>query len=374
MRVLIVRTMPEFSIDIYSENLISGLKTVRPDWEIIELTPRPFKRTNSSFLYRVQKYYERFWRYPRMVSQQIKAADIFHIVEPCDGHIVYWLKEKGKPIVVTCHDLINFSYPENAQKNTQIPQLSNNAWRYSVKGMKYADGVITVSEATAKDTTRILNIDPTRIKTVPNGVEPIFRPLPREEIRSFRHQQRISATTTCILNVGSNHPRKNIGNILQALVILKEKDLPIQFWKVGADFTVEQKEFIKTHHLNSNIKYLGQPDKSTLCQIYNAADLLLAPSLYEGFGITLLEAMACGTPVITGNVSAMPEVVGDAGILVDPRNSEEIAGEILRFCHNSLNYNELIEKGLARAKLFTWENTAEEVAKVYSHIIKQSIN
>jgi glycosyltransferase involved in cell wall biosynthesis len=372
MRVAIVRTMPEFSIDNYSDNLILGLKTVHPDWEIIELAPRPFERTNSAFAYRVQKYYERFWRYPRLVSQQIKAADIFHIVEPCDGHIVYWLKDKGKPIVVTCHDLINFSYPENAQKNTQIPQLSDNAWRYSVRGMKYADRIIAVSDATAKDTAQILNISPTRIKVVPNGVEAVFHPLSKEEILSFRKQQRIPWETTCVLNVGSNHPRKNIDNILKSIAILQEKGLPIQFWKVGADFSTKQKEFIKTHNLEKNVRYLGKPDKSTLCQIYNAADLLLAPSLYEGFGITLLEAMACGTPVITGNVSAMPEVVGDAGILVDPKNCQEIAHEVLRLHQNIGDRQSIIEQGIARTKLFTWKNTAEEVANLYNDIVKHA--
>lgn len=372
MRVAIVRAMPELSIDIYSKNLILGLRKVRPDWEIIELAPRPFDRTNSSLIYRIQKYYERFWRYPKLVSWQVKSVDLYHIVEPCVGHIVYWVKEKGKPIVVTCHDLINFSYPENAQKNTQIPQLSDNAWRYSVNGMKQADRIVAVSEATAKDTSRILDISPKLIEVVPNGVETIFRPLPETEILSFRKQQGVSSETICLLNVGSNHPRKNISNILQAIAILKEKGLLIQFWKVGVDFTAEQKKFIQTNYLDNNVKYLGKPNKLALRQIYNAADILLAPSLYEGFGITLLEAMACGTPVITGSVSAMPEVVGNAGILVDPRNSQAIADEVLHLAQNPQIYHELVEKGLARAKLFTWENTAKEIAEVYSQILHQT--
>jgi glycosyltransferase involved in cell wall biosynthesis len=368
MRVAIVRTMPEFSIDIYSENLISGLKKVRPNWEIIELVPRAFDRTNSSFSYRVQKYYERFWGYPRLVSKQISSVDLFHVVEPCDGHIVYWLKNKGKPIVVTCHDLINFSFPDNTKSSTQLPQLSDNAWKYSVKGMKYADRIISVSAATAKDTTQILNIAPELINVVPNGVESIFQPLPKEQVKSLRDRWE-SSSTFCLLNVGTNHPRKNISNILQALAILKEMNLSFQFWKVGADFTVEQQQFIQNHNLTSNIKYLGKPDKLTLCEIYNAADLLLAPSLYEGFGITILEAMACGTPVITGEVSAMPEVVGDAGVLVDPKDAKAIANAVNRLQKDSLYYQQLSKKSLERVKLFTWEQTAEKVAEVYEKLL-----
>ena len=372
MRIAIARTMAEFSIDVYTNGLISGLKAVRPDWEIIELAPRSFDRSSSSWLLRVQKYYERFWRYPRKVKQQV--ADIFHIIEPCDAHLVYWLKQTGQPAIVTCHDLINYFYRDNLKGSVQLPLISRSAWLYAVKGMKYADRVIAVSSATAKDTTQILNIEPARICVIPNAVEATFQPLAKAEIESFRERQGIGSETFCLLNVGVNHPRKNISTILQAVEILAQKGLRIQFWKVGADFTVEQKEFIQTHNLNAWIKYFGNPDKSTLVQIYNAANVLIAPSLHEGFGITLLEAMACGTPVITSNISAMPEVVSDTGVLVNPSNAMEIADAAIRLQKNPVYYQELVRKSLHRVKSFTWEKTAEKVAEVYEELINfQSI-
>lgn len=367
MRVAIARTMAEFSIDIYSDSLISGLRVVRPDWEIVELAPRSFDRTSSSWQLRIQKYYERFWRYPRMVRQQ--GADIFHIIEPCDAHVVYWLQKMGKPTVITCHDLINFFYRDNLQGSVQLPFISRSAWLYAVKGMKYADRIIAVSSATAKDTTQILNIEPERITVIPNAVEPIFQLLPPEQSESFRKKQEISPETFCLLNVGGNHPRKNISTILEAVTILKQLGLVIEFWKAGADFTSEQKEFIQTQGIENCVRYLGKPDKSTLVQIYNAADILVAPSLYEGFGITILEAMACGTPVITSNVSAMPEVAGSAGYLVNPRDCQEIVAAVLRLHDDSIYYQELVEQGLARVKLFTWEKTAERVAEVYEKTV-----
>jgi glycosyltransferase involved in cell wall biosynthesis len=159
--------------------------------------------------------------------------------------------------------------------------------------------------------TKFWGIECDRITVVPNAVESIFQCLLQQERDLFRQQHQISRETTCLLNVGSNHPRKNILTILKVLLNLKNRQLPVHFWKTGADFNDEQK-YLSRPQLRRFITYLGQPDKQTLVQIYNAADILLAPSIQEGFGMTILEAMACGTPVITSNMSAMPEVAGDA--------------------------------------------------------------
>lgn len=367
MRVAIARTMAEFSLDIYTNNLIAGLKKVRPEWEIIELAPKSFDRGSSSILLRIQKYYERFWKYPRSVRQQ--RADIYHIVEPCDGHIAYWLKNSGRPSVITCHDLANYFFSDNLQGSVQLPIVSKRAWMYSVNGMRVADHIISISSATAEDTTEILKLDPTYITVIPNGVEAIFQPLPTTESVAFRQQQKISTETFCLLNVGGDHPRKNIDKILEAIAILKDKQLPISFWKAGADFTAAQQQFIQDRGLESIVRHFGKPDKSMLVRLYNAADILVAPSLYEGFGITLLEAMACGTPVITSNTSAMPEVVGDAGVLVTPTSADEIAAAAIRLYHEQPFYQELVDRGLERVKAFTWESNAERVAQVYERTI-----
>jgi glycosyltransferase involved in cell wall biosynthesis len=367
MRIAIARTMAEFSLNIYTDNLIAGLKKVRPEWEIIELAPKLFDRGSSSLSLRFQKYYERFWNYPQVVRQQV--VDIFHIVEPCDAHIAYWLQKSDTPIVVTCHDLANYFFPDNLQGSVQLPIVSKRAWMYSVNGMRVADHIISISSATAEDTIEILNIDPTDITVIPNAVEAIFQPLPKVESVAFRQQHEISTETFCLLNVGGDHPRKNINKILEAIAILKDKQLPISFWKAGADFTAAQQQFIQDRGLESIVRHFGKPDKSTLLRLYNAADVLVAPSLYEGFGITLLEAMACGTPAITSNASAMPEVVGDAGVLVTPTSADEIAAAAVRLYHDPQFYQELVDRGLERVKAFTWESNAERVAQVYERTL-----
>lgn len=367
-KITFVRTMPHFSMDVYANGLIEGLKTHHPSCEIVELVPRSFNRDSYSLNIRMQKAYERFWRFPKEVQQQ--STDIFHIVDHSDAHIVRWLKKTGKPVVVTCHDLINFVYPENLQSSVRLPIISDILARYSIEAMKIADFVIAVSSETAKNIDRILKIDSACIAVIPNAVQSDFHQLPAEQSQALRLELSTNPDTFCLLNVGGNHPRKNLIGILKALKILSQKDIPIQLWKVSENFNDEDWDYIQTNNLGKYIKYLGYPDKSRLTQIYNAADVLVAPSFHEGFGITLIEAMACGIPVITSNVSAMPEVVGDAGILVDPKDSKAIADAVFCLYNNPTYYQKLRNKGIKRVKSFTWGNIAEQTIRVYQELLK----
>jgi glycosyltransferase involved in cell wall biosynthesis len=373
MRVAIVRRAlgASFSMDVHADGLVSGLKSVRPDWEIIELAPSPEdKKKRNSLFHGFWKYYERYLHFPLTLRKH--EPDIFHIIDHSDGHFVYWLKNTSKPIIVTCHDLINFLHPENASSQARIPSISMAVWKFAVRGIRKADRIITVSAYTAKDVAQILDVKPERLTIVPNAVESIFRPLPQTEAEVFRQQHKISSEKICLLNVGSNQPRKNVFTALKALEALIAKGVPIHLLKTGADFTSEQKKFIQTYNLEDCITYLGKPDKTTLVKIYNAADILLSPSLYEGFGMTILEAMACGTPVITSNVTSLPEVAGDAAILVEPMDIQAIVEAVCHLQFDGEYRQLLIDKGLERARLFTWETTAEQVAKSYEKLVVQS--
>jgi glycosyltransferase involved in cell wall biosynthesis len=368
MKITFVRTMPHFSMDVYADGLTAGLKALHPNWEIIELAPQAFDRETRSLTVRAHKVYERFWRFPKQVQQQ--PADIFHIIDHSDAHIVRWLRKTGRPVVVTCHDLINILYPDNLKGSVRLPFISDLLGRYSIEGMEQADAIVAVSSETAKNINTVLNIETDRITVIPNAVDSLFHPLPEDQSQVFRHKINISRDTFCLLNVGGNHPRKNLMGILKTLNLLKKRDLPVQLWKVSDDFTDEDKTFIKANGLRDSIQYLGYLDKLTLVEAYNAADVLVASSFHEGFGITLLEAMACGTPVITSNVSAMPEVVGNAGIQVNPNDIRSIADAVDRLYKDPIHYQDLREKGLQRVQSFTWEKVAEQMTRVYEHLIE----
>ena len=271
MRIAILRRAPKasFSMDVYADGLIRGLKVVRPNWQIIECSPvlNIASVRQSNWIAGGQKYYERYWRYPRTLKNL--DADIFHVIDQSDGYLCYWLKRYKKPNVVTCHDLINLIKPDTFQGRAKFPLISITAWKLAIQGMREANHILAVSSHTKKDAVEHLAIAPHNITVVPNAVDAIFHPLLPDDIDEFRRRRGIAKDTLCLLNVGSNNARKNILTILKTLAVLNTQGLPVMFWKVGADFNAEQKHFIKIHHLESCIAYLGRPDEATLVKIYN---------------------------------------------------------------------------------------------------------
>lgn len=363
------------SMDVYADNLVSELRQIRPEWTISEIAPDPWWDGEDNAWHSgtgFRKYYERFWSHPLRVKQQ--ETDLFHIIDHSNAHVAYWLTSLGKPIVVTCHDLVQFIYPEILREQARFPAFSTAMFNYSVRGMLNANRVVTVSSNTATDVENILGIERQRIVVIPNGTEKHFHPLPKESVEHLRQKYTKSPDEICLLNVGSSQHRKNLLTILKVLDLLVQQGIPIRLWKAGDDFTADQKVFIQTHGLEQKVNYLGKPDQDLLLQIYNAADILIAPSLYEGFGLTVLEAMACGTPVITSNVSSLPEVAGDAAILVDPINVNAMSEAILELLNNAAYCQVLRERGMERVCQFTWRRTAEKVAQVYENLTSVSVH
>ena len=374
MRIAIVRRAlnSSFSMDVYADGLVSGLRKVRPHWSVVEITP-DFSEYQGSVLHRIGKYYQRYWSFSRQIRNKTDV-DLYHIVDHSDGHLLYGLRKTNNPAIVTCHDLINYIQPENLDNQSKVPLVSKQMWNYAVRGIRYADHIVTVSDHTAKDVEEIFSVPSARLTTAYNGVDPIYRPLPYEQTATLREQYGISSDTFCLLNVGSNHPRKNVFAILESLLELRQKGALLHFIKAGADFTDKQKTFIGEQNLTDCITYAGKPDKETLARLYGAADVLVAPSIYEGFGITLIEAMACGTPVITSNVTSLPEVVGEAGIMVDPEDNQAIVAAVLRLMNDSGYRADLARRGEQRAKAFSWEKSAETVAQVYERAIASKVS
>lgn len=371
MRVAIVcrEQNASFSMDVYAEGLIYGLRSVRPQWEIIKLQPQSTHHSNA-ILKGVQKYYQRYWQYPRTVRAQ--TVNLIHVIDHSDGHLAYWLKQSPQPTVFTCHDLINFAQPENISDQARLSFLSTQVWRYAVKGLRYADRIISVSDYTAKDVNRLLGVPLKDLTVVPDAVEAEFHPISPSEQALTRQQYQIPAEAFCLLNVGSNHPRKNIFTILKVLHQLHQRGVPAHFLKVGANFTAAQRAFIDQNQLSPWIIYAGKPDKRALVRLYGAANVLVAPSLYEGFGMTILESMACGTPVVASDTSSLPEAAGDAALLVDPKDVDAITTAIHSLRKDNILRETLIKRGLKRVQDFTWENTAEQIARVYESALQNS--
>lgn len=370
MRIAILRPIPQFSfsMDVYAEGLIGGLKKVKPDWEIVEFAPVLSHFKSNPVLRGIDKYYQRYWHYPKQLKQ-LSNIDLFHIIDHSDGHLLYWLKNLPQPKVITCHDLINLTQPDTFTGRSLVPIVSMTSWKFAVAGIKYANRAIAVSNHTAQDMVEHLDISRSKIATIPNAVDSQFTTIDLATINTYRQDRGITERDFCLLNVGSNNLRKNIDSILKAIAILKSQDLPIHFWKAGADFNSHQKQFITAHNLTDYVTYLGKPSFEELIKLYNAADVLVAPSLYEGFGLTILEAMSCGTPVITSNVTSLPEVAGEAAILIEPQDIQALVNAISCLYTQPNVRQSLINQGLARVEQFTWEKTAAQVAQVYQQLV-----
>jgi glycosyltransferase involved in cell wall biosynthesis len=227
--------------------------------------------------------------------------------------------------------------------------------------------VIAVSDSSRKDFLRFTDYPPERVRVVPNGVSEHFQPPtgpPRTPPESGQAR---------ILHVGHCGPYKNVEGILQALPLISRRmGTPVVFNKVGGAFTDGQRTLIGRLGIADQVRHVGTVPLADLPRMYAAADVLLLPSLYEGFGLTALEAMACGTPVVASDAGSLPETVGDAGLLVAPTDVEAIADAVVRVVTDAPLRVALRQRGLERARSFTWERTARETLAVYREIFEEN--
>jgi len=263
--------------------------------------------------------------------------------------------------VITIHDLAFLLYPhfltkESARYYGQIDQ----AWRNT-------DHIIAVSEATKQDSIKMLGVPEKKITVIHEAANPIYQPVDRNKARQFT-QKKFGIDQKFILFVSTIEPRKNLPNLLKAYRRLrneyKRKELLVL---VGGNGWLweEVYETVDRLNLKDHVVFLGHVSSEDLVYIYNAARLFVHPAFYEGFGLPPLEAMSCGVPVIVSNTSAFPEVVSDAGIMINPHDVDGLTVAMWRALTDEALRQDLIDKGLKRAKIFSWERAAIETLEVY---------
>ena len=266
--------------------------------------------------------------------------------------------------IITIHDLAFLVYPhfltkESARYYGQIDQA-----------VKLTDHIIAVSESTKRDTIRLLGAPEHKITVIYESADPIYRPVNDREILK-QTKTKYHITGDFILFVSTIEPRKNLPTLLKAYgQLLDSYKADVRLAVVGRRGWLSEEVFtlVEKLKLTNDILFLGRVPVEDLLHLYNAAQLLVQPSFYEGFGLPPLEAMACGTPVVVSNVSSLPEVVGDAGLLVDPENASEITVAIWRVLTDEALRAELIAKGLKRAHCFSWEKTARQTLELYRRV------
>ena len=309
--------------------------------------------------------YRRIWHYTPIKYNWLfrDNADIYHffnfIVPP---------RIKGK-VITTIHDMTYELYPETMDKRN-LKRIKDDI-QYSVDR---SDKIITVSESSKNDIIKFLNVDESKIEIVYNGVDyNKFNKSYTEEIK-LRVRKKYNLPQDYILYMGTLEPRKNIDSIIEAFALLKKQEgfdnikLVIagkKGWLFESIFDLVNKLNLKDQVVFTD--YVDEIDKTI---IYNMAELFVFPSLYEGFGIPVLEAMASSVPVITSNSSSLPEVAGDSAVLVEAKDIKGISESMNRILSDSNLRKDMIEKGHVQAKKFTWEASAEKLYNIYKEVLK----
>ena len=310
-------------------------------------------------------------RFSRIKSTLLRSSVLLPVGAILDHiDLFHGLDQSGIPFffktgqaVVTIHDVIPLVLP------WAFPR--RHRWVLSAalaRVRRQADVVIVPSAAAAEDVVRYLHMDRQRITVIPMGCDARFQP-GVDEARMAQLRRRYALPERYMLFVGTSEPRKNIALLLQAFsrLLAERPQDDVQLVVAGPKGWGDGRSSATVEALNlrPRVIFTGFVEDDDLPDLYRGAQIFVYPSLYEGFGLPVLEAMACGTPVITSNRSSLPEVAGGAALLIDPTRPDELAAAMSALMSSGALHEELRWKGLARAKEFTWEAVARKTMEVY---------
>lgn len=297
--------------------------------------------------------------YPKIIAKQ--EIDLFHGL-----HYSFPLI-KTCPKIVTIHDLTYFTNPG---KHIWIKRYYFQF--FIKKACQKADQILTVSNNTKEDLIKILGCDIKKITTTQLGVDAVFFEEESDQVKE-KLRQKYELPNNFILFIGLIEPRKNVPLLIKAYLNLVDHqnldcDLVIAGrWGWESEAILAE---IKQHPNCSKIHFLGYIEESEKPALYQLAKIFVYPSMYEGFGLPVLESMASGTPVITTNISSMPEIVKDCGILIEPNNQIALENAIMTLVHDSSLRETFSKKGKLRAHEFSWQNTVNQTLLAYEKVLQ----
>ncbi|MFQ5714750.1 MAG: glycosyltransferase [Candidatus Scalinduaceae bacterium] len=288
--------------------------------------------------------------------------DLFHYTD----HALSSL-QRTRPIIITVHDIAYVRFPKLLNKSRQI--YKKCILKMSIKK---AALIIADSCSTKRDIMSYFGIKEEKIRVVSPGVESRFRPI--GNVEEYRLKKNLPSKM--ILNVGTLEPRKNVVTLIKAFKKLKELGFKNYKLVIAGDKGWLYKQIFKeieSSGLQKEVLFLGIVKDEDLPTLYNCADVFVYPSLYEGFGLPPLEAMACGVPVITSNTSSLPEVVDNAGIMIAPDDVNSLCEAMSSVLKDEELWHQMSNKGLERAKLFSWKETAKKILEIYDEVLVKNI-
>ena len=370
MRIAIdARKLHDFGIGTYIRNVLIGLARIDQETEYIVLCrPRDADAVNDlganfrAVPETAQPYSlgEQVWIPLSLVRER---AHLLH--EP---HYVLPPAVRCRT-VVTIHDCIHLMFPQYLPGKLAHVYARVSMW----SAVHKADRILTVSEASKKDILRFFTVDPDKVSVIYNAIDERFLAPPDEE-RMDQVRQRYQLDHPFLLYVGNIKPHKNIERLIDAFGRARASGLDdLRLIIIGDEISKYPplRQAVHRHRLDKHVRFLGFQPYDTLAAFYRLARAFVFPSLYEGFGLPPLEAMACGTPVVTSNVSSLPEIAGGAAILVDPYDPQSIAEGIKRAVCDETTRAELIARGLARARDFSWAQSVSAIHRIYMEVLER---
>ncbi len=294
------------------------------------------------------------WHIPRLLRQH--GATIYHT----PYYLMPYLP--GVPTVLTLYDLIPQLFPDYYPAHTRY--LINLTTRLA---LRRADQVIVISEATRHDIQYQFNAYAKKMTAVPLAPDPRFCPQPMQEVERIRQQYQLPPTY--VLYLGINKPHKNLVRLVEAWTAVHSASVQLVIAGAWDGRYPEAKEQAQVLGSSKTIRFLGPVADADLPALYSGAYFFIFPSLYEGFGLPVIEAMACGTAVITSHTSSLPEVGGKAAIYINPNDTADITRQIKHLLDNPTFIAEYQQKSLAQAQKFTWRDTAVSTLNLYRQLL-----
>ena len=344
----------------YILHLVNGLSQVDRDNEYVLLQSRKddttiLKQPNFRRISLWTPSHHRLERYSLNVELMRLGLDVLHSPDFIPPH------RPSCRSVITVHDLAFLLYPHFLTKE------SARYYGHIDQAVRWTDHIIAVSESTKRDTMQHLGVPEDKITVVYEAANPLFRPVDKDGARE-QVRNRHGVEGPFILFVSTIEPRKNVPTLLRAVWQLLEcyKE-DVRLVLAGGKGWLFQDAFamVEELKLDSRVHFVGRVSSEDLLHLYNAAEMLAHPAFYEGFGLPPLEAMACGLPVVVANVASLPEVVGDAGLLIDPHDADELTVAMWRLLNDNDLREEMQTKGLRQAERFSWERAARETLEIY---------
>ncbi len=387
MRVAIICDLLEErwpSMDLVAEMLFINLKRIASG-EIAATALRPKFDARFALLpgigqlglaRKTDRMLNRFWYYPKVIAHSSSNFDVFHIIDHSYAHLAHWLPSNS--IVVTCHDVDPFRclFKPAAENRSAIFRKMS---RHMLSGLRRATRVICVSEATKADLLEHRLVAAERLVVIHNGVDPIFSAEPNAQAESELAAllgPKLGDAGPELLHVGSTIERKRVDVLISVFAALLEKFPAARLIQVGGALTNSQAELARRLGVGERIKVLPPIERSILSAVYRRAALVLLPSDREGFGLPVVESLACGTPVVASELPPFKEVGGKAVVYCPPGNvqqwTRQVAALLLEHRNQPEHWAARQLSGQQRAAVFSWSENARKTAEVYASLRQAS--